>query len=428
MECHHPPPLFLLFQLLVLVLLLIINPTNQQFVPVISNTDLSVLHEIKNALTDLPSSSSPFFSSWDFNSRDPCSTFTGIVCSVINNPAERRITSLTLGTGYSDSRGLAGYLPNSVSNLTELTQLILFPGIVTGPIPPQLGLLQNLRVISLTNNRLTGSIPVSVSSLANLHTLDLSYNLLTGSIPPGLKTGLPRLKVLILSSNRLTGHLPDLPAQLLHLDLKRNRISGTLPVQMPLTLRYLSLSVNKMWGPLNGCLDSLSELVYLDLSMNKFGGPIPSSLFRATTHLSSLFLQRNNFSGRVPTLSPAPFYGPGSVVDLSHNALTGELSTVLVGAESVFVNNNRLMGRVPEEYITRVNSGSIRTLYLQHNYISGLPEPGPVMPPDTASVCLTYNCMEPPAWVMACPASAGGQISRPADQCAAFYNGNSSTG
>lgn len=412
--------LLLLFQLLIFFS----NPTTtiQQNSPIISNSDLSALYEIKNTLTDIPSSS-PFFSTWNFKSPDPCSSFAGITCTAVNS-GRRRITSLTLGTGLSDSRGLAGSLPASLSNLTELTQLILFPGVVTGPIPSQVGSLKKLRVISLTNNRLTGPIPTTISSLSNLHTLDLSYNQLTGSVPPNIKTGLPKLKVLVLSSNRLAGHLPELPTQLLHLDLKNNGISGILPVQMPLTLRYFSLSINKMWGPLNG-LDSLSELVYLDLSMNKFSGPIPASLFRPS--LSSMFLQRNNLSRGVPSLSSPPSYGPGSIVDLSHNILTGELSTVLIGAESIYLNNNRLMGKVPEEYVVSVNSGSTKTLYLQHNYISGFPKPGSATP-DSASVCLNYNCMVPPVWLTACPASAGGQLSRPANQCAAFYNRSSSTG
>ncbi|KAF2298238.1 hypothetical protein GH714_020779 [Hevea brasiliensis] len=374
--------------------------------------DLTALAAIKDSLTGIPGSN--FFSTWDFASQDPCSTFSGITCSL------NRVTSLTLGTGLSDSPGLAGSLSPSLSNLTELTQLVLYPGLVTGPIPPQLGGLRSLRVISLTNNRLTGPIPSSLSSLPNLHTLDLSYNQLTGSIPPGLFTGLSELKVVIMAWNSLSGELPRrMSTPLLHLDLKSNRLGGILPLEMPSSLHYLSVSRNNMWGPLNG-LGSLSELVYLDLSMNQFNGPIPSSVFRPS--LASLLLQRNNLSGGVPSrlVDPSSSYGEGSIVDLSHNLLSGELSPVLAGVESLFLNNNYWVGRVPMEYVDSFYRGRTKTLYLQHNYISEFPlEPGLALP-DTASLCLSYNCMVPPVRLTACPASAGVQLPRPEAQCVAF--------
>jgi hypothetical protein len=403
-----------LFLFLLLLLVNACHPSHQNQNK-ISLNDLAALAAIKDSLTDIPGSN--FFSTWDFTSPDPCSTFSGITCSL------NRVTILTLGTGLSNTPRLAGFLSPSLSNLTELTQLILYPGIVTGPIPPQLGRLSNLRVLSLTNNRLKGPIPSSLSSLPNLHTLDLSYNQLTGSIPAGLFTELAQLKVMILASNQLSGELPRMvSAEILHLDLKDNKLTGTLPLRLPSTIRYLSASKNMMGGPLNG-LQSLSELEFLELSMNQFSGPIPSSLLRPT--LSSLFLQRNNLSGGVPSPSPPPssMYGEGSIVDLSHNFLTGELSPVLAAVETLFLNNNHLMGRVPEEYVKSVYGGSTKTLYLQHNYITGFPLEAGLALPDTLSLCLTYNCMVPSVGLMGCPASAGGQLSRPRSQCVVFNHG-----
>lgn len=185
-----------------------------------------------------------------------------------------------------------------------------------------------------------------------------------------------------------------------------------------------------MWGPLtNGTLESLSDLEFLDLSMNQFTGPIPAQLFFRPM-LSSLFLQRNYLSGGLP-LKPEdgePLVGSngqGSIVDLSHNLISGELSTVLDGVESLFLNNNRLMGKVPEEYVKSVCRGSTRTLYLQHNYFTGIPLNEGIVLPDTVSLCLSYNCMEPPAKQMTCPANAGEELSRPAAQCSVFNNDDS---
>ncbi|XP_057433356.1 probable inactive leucine-rich repeat receptor kinase XIAO [Lotus japonicus] len=385
-------------------------------------SDLKALLSIKNTLTEL-SSAKPFFSTWNLTAPDPCSSFSGVTCTF------SRVTILSLG---ADSLPLAGSLPLSISSLTELTQLILSPGIVTGSIPPQLARLTKLRVISLPNNRLTGTIPSTFSSLTNLHTLDLSHNQLAGSIPPSL-TELPQLRVLILASNSLTGPLQSsVSSPLLHLDFKNNKLTGPLPPSLPSSLRYLSLSKNRMWGPLPNGLESLSELEFLDLSMNQFSGPIPAQLFFRPT-LSSLFLQRNNLSGGLPR-GPGPdnrqpsigssSYGQGSIVDLSHNSLSGELSTVFDGVESLFLNNNRLMGSVPEEYVKSVCRGSTRTLYLQHNFFTGIPlEAGTVLP-DTASLCLSYNCMELPPAVMTCPASSGEEMSRPTTQCSVFQKGS----
>ncbi|KAL2482170.1 Leucine-rich repeat (LRR) family protein [Forsythia ovata] len=409
--------------LLALVLYLIHSQsTNAQSQNKISPIDLDALLQIKNTLVDIAISTSPhFFSSWDFDSSDPCSSFAGVTCS--SSEQSRRVYSLVLGTGLSDSPGLTGTLSPSIVNLTELTQLVLFAGIVTGPIPLQLGSLKKLRVISLTNNRLTGAIPESIFTLPDLHTLDLSHNQLSGTIPVTL-FALNQLKVLVLASNRISGQLPSgFPQQLLHLDFSQNNISGMLPQWMPSSLRYLSASQNRMWGALN-CLELISELVYLDLSMNHFSGGLPASLFQPK--LNSMLLQRNNLSGGLPPLPPY-LYGPGSIIDLSHNFLTGELTQVLVGVESLFLNNNQLTGTVPKEYFESVSLGRTKTLYLQHNYITGYPTAAvssSSLPRDTVAVCLSYNCMVVPAVVglMECPGGVGGQISRPAYQCSAFHN------
>ncbi|XP_050238365.1 DNA damage-repair/toleration protein DRT100 [Mercurialis annua] len=409
-----------------LLLSILVLNVYQQAALEMKSIDLEALAAIKNSLTDINPGSGNFFSTWDFTSPRPCSTFSGVSCYL------GRVTSLTLGTGLSDSPGLAGQLSPALSNLTQLTQLVLHPGIVTGPIPPQLARLDNLRVISLTNNRLTGSIPTSLSMLRKLHTLDLSQNQLTGSIPLGILTGLRELRVLILASNSLTGEFPSCSSGLLHLDLRNNRLRGTLPLEMPSSLRYLSISRNEMWGPING-LESLPDLEHLDLSMNQFNGPIPHALlFRVRERggsLSSLLLQRNNLSGGVPL--PLPSSSPlliseGSTVDLSHNSLSGELTGVLAGVESLFLNNNRWTGKVPKEYVDSLYQGTTQTLYLQHNYITAFPLDPSLPLPDTVSLCFSYNCIAPPLplGMATCPASAGSRISRPESQCMAFNNGS----
>ncbi|CAB4266940.1 unnamed protein product [Prunus armeniaca] len=89
--------------------------------------------------------------------------------------------------------------------------------------------------------------------------------------------------------------------------------------------------------------------------MNRLSGPLPQTMFRTT--LQSLLLQQNNLSGWVlPMGSQPPSYGEGSIADLSHNSITGELSPILAGVESLFLNNNRLIGREMLSSTTLVNS------------------------------------------------------------------------
>ncbi|XP_010465817.1 PREDICTED: leucine-rich repeat receptor-like serine/threonine-protein kinase BAM2 isoform X2 [Camelina sativa] len=393
---------------LFLLLLTLVHSTFSSLAP----TDRAALESIRDSLTDMPGSA--FFSSWDFTVPDPCSSFSGLTCS----SSLGRVTGLSLGPN------LSGSLSPSISNLTHLTQLILYPGSVTGPLPPRFDSLPLLRVISLTRNRLTGPIPVSLSSLSSLHTLDLSYNQLSGSLPPFLTT-LPQLKVLVLASNHFSNNLNPVSSPLFHLDLKLNQISGELPPAFPITLRYLSLSGNSMQGTINA-LEPLTELIYIDLSMNQFTGAIPNSLFSPT--ISTMFLQRNNFTSIATSIAPA-LLPQGSIVDLSHNSISGDLPPALAGAEALFLNNNRLTGDIPEEYVKSLINGTTKQLFLQHNYFTRFPWNSGLQLPDSVSLCLSYNCMEtdPVVGLSTCPIEVAPLLSRPASQCSRFYN-HSSTG
>ena len=57
---------------------------------------------------------------------------------------------------------------------------------LTGPIPPEIGCLSNLRKLELQNNQLTGSIPSEIGNLTNLTRLWLYDNQLTGEIPDSI--------------------------------------------------------------------------------------------------------------------------------------------------------------------------------------------------------------------------------------------------
>ena len=79
---------------------------------------------------------------------------------------------------------------------------------MTGPIPAELGNLEDLTVLSISGNMLTGAIPAQLGELASLEELYLSHNQLSGAIPAELGA-LSVLEQLEIHNNPLlTGCVP----------------------------------------------------------------------------------------------------------------------------------------------------------------------------------------------------------------------------
>jgi len=83
---------------------------------------------------------------------------------------------------------------------------------LSGPIPPDIGLLSGIHTLNFSPNSLTGSIPESFSNLAQIESLDLSYNMLSGEIPPPL-VSLSFLSVFSVAYNNLSGSVPEMKGQ-----------------------------------------------------------------------------------------------------------------------------------------------------------------------------------------------------------------------
>ena len=97
---------------------------------------------------------------------------------------------------------LTGPIPPELGGLEELRWLILWGNDLTGEIPPELGGLSNLEWLSLANARLSGPIPPELGDLQKLVSLILGDNDLSGPIPPELG-GLEKLENLGLGGNEL---------------------------------------------------------------------------------------------------------------------------------------------------------------------------------------------------------------------------------
>ncbi|TVU13972.1 hypothetical protein EJB05_37412, partial [Eragrostis curvula] len=111
--------------------------------------------------------------------------------------------------------------------------------------------------------------------------VQLSGNQLSGEIPPQMGE-MRNLSLLLLDDNRLTGRLPPDIGQLplLVLNVSRNNISGTIPLEIcsMLSLEMMDLSYNNFSGELPGSLIQLTELNSFNVSYN----PLLSGTFRTT--------------------------------------------------------------------------------------------------------------------------------------------------
>ncbi|KAK4756490.1 hypothetical protein SAY87_006617 [Trapa incisa] len=368
---------------------------------ILDPTDFLALQSVRRSLQDLPGSN--FFTSWDFTA-DPCN-FAGVYCE------SDKVIALNLGDPRAGSPGLTGRIDPAIGQLSSLAELTVVPGRIFGPLPQTLYQMKSLRFLAISRNYISGGIPANLGLLRGLRTLDLSYNQLTGPIPRSIGT-LPELSNLILSHNRLSGSIPPfISSSLTRLELKHNGLNGSLgPTTLPQSLQYLSLSWNHLDGPVDRLLPRLDRLSYLDLSKNRFTGLIPCRIF--TFSITNLQLQRNLFSGPVQPADQVTI----PAVDLSYNRLSGPLSAMLSTVQNLYLNNNQFSGEVPASFVDRLLAASIQTLYLQHNFLTGIQISPAADIPLSSSLCLQYNCMVPPVQAP-CPLKAGEQKTRPTSQC-----------
>jgi hypothetical protein len=159
------------------------------------------------------------------------------------------------------------FLPSS----TTLQVLRLPSNQLSGPIPPEFGMLVSLQYLILENCNLSGPIPAELGQLDALVGLFLSGNQLTGHIPTELSR-LKALTVLGLGYNELTGPIPAVLGQLsalTHLFLDDNQLTGLIPAELGQleALSTLYLADNQLTGPIPaelGLPKGLAELIICD--------------------------------------------------------------------------------------------------------------------------------------------------------------------
>ena len=272
------------------------------------------------------------------------------------------------------NHGLRGELPAELTNLTQLTSLVLSNNELSGPFPPELGGLSNLERLELSGNGLSGEIPPELGELSNLWFLSLGDNDLTGEIPPWLG-GLSNLTALALDNNDLTGPIPPELGELSN-------------------LRSLFLANNDLTGEIPPELGGLEKLVQLSLHNSGLSGEIPPWL-GGLSRLRDLYLQNNDLTGPIP-----PELGDlQKLVDLrlGDNDLSGQIPPELGGLEKLEylgLGGNEL-GAFPQTFL---NLRNLRNASVQCN-------PGGVCVPGTSEFVAWTNGLEDADELAFCNAS-----------------------
>ncbi len=170
-----------------------------------------------------------------------------------------------VGDNWLTDRPLDDWQGVSIDATGRVTTIDLGWNNLSGEIPPELGLMSNLKVLHLAGNELTGEIPSELGQLPSLESLVLYYNQLTGDIPAELGR-LSNLLSLRLDGNRLTGEIPaelGRLSNLLELNLRSNQLVGEIPPELSdlASLKKLLVSHNSgLTGPLPGGLVELTQL------------------------------------------------------------------------------------------------------------------------------------------------------------------------
>ncbi|MCP4220554.1 MAG: S8 family serine peptidase [bacterium] len=267
---------------------------------------------------------------------------------------------------------LTGSIPVELCSLVNLTHLGLNNNSLTGSIPPEIGNLTALTYLRFDVNDLTGSIPVELANLPNLQSLYIYNNKLSGVIPPELGN-LSQLRDLYLSSNQLSGAIPPELGNLSNLralQVFSNQLTGPIPAALGnlSNLNSLYLNSNQLTGSIPPELGNLTQLYYLYLSTNELTGPIPSELSNLSL-LYYIFLSSNELTGSIPPeLGNLPrligLYLGGNQLDGTIPVELGNLSNL----QALTLSSNKLTGSIPAQL---GNLTELYYIYIQNNQLTG---------------------------------------------------------
>ncbi|KAK8675624.1 hypothetical protein V6N13_033689 [Hibiscus sabdariffa] len=209
---------------------------------------------------------------------------------------------------------LNGTIPSEWASM-KLSFMSLEANQFSGPIPPQLGDLVNLKTLLLSSNQLTGNLPVTFISLRNLTDFRINDNNFNGRIPNFIQNW----------------------RQLRRLEMHASGLQGPIPKGLFLPSKLLVLRISDIQGPSNGfpMLRNMRGLVTLVLRNCNISGRIPDYIWKME-YLAMFFLSGNLLSGDVPD----SILKQGTSIDLSYNNFNWQGPEKPVCQENLNLNLN----------------------------------------------------------------------------------------
>lgn len=240
----------------------------------------------------------------------------------------------------------SGTIPVSLGKLFALEELDLSGNELTGPIPASLGRLTALRRLTLADNQLNGAIPISLGQLSELVVLDISSNSLEGVVSEAHFTSLSMLKHLSAASNFM---------------LTFKMRPGWIP---PFQLENILVGSCKMGPPFPPWLQTQHNVDQLHLSNASISGALP--IWLHDMNISEIDLSHNHITGRISSL-PLSL----KTVDLSNNLVTGPLphNLSMPVLKSLLLSDNLLNGSIPDT-LCKISS-KLQVLDLSKNRFDG---------------------------------------------------------
>ncbi|ACI64439.1 predicted protein [Thalassiosira pseudonana CCMP1335] len=300
------------------------------------------------------------------------------------------------------SNNMSGPIPPEIGVLVYLTTYISFFNAQTGSIPTALGLIAPLQTFDVESNNLDGDlfkpeysgpnglkeivnwraslnnfagpIPTEIGLWTKIQNLWFADNEITGTVPVEIGN-LVELGAFLFYSNNIAGTLPvelgNLNA-LTWIDMEDNDIVGTIPEEFysNLELEEVILKNNSISGTISDKVGDLSKLATFWASFNELSGSIPTT-FGNNLNLEELELQNNKITGVIPSefgnLEALEF------LSMESNALTGEIPPEMFGPQLgalriLYMNDNKLVGPVPENY---GQTPRLKDLWMSDNQLTG---------------------------------------------------------
>ncbi|KAB1204631.1 hypothetical protein CJ030_MR8G012703 [Morella rubra] len=267
-------------------------------------------------------------------------------------------------------------------NTCHITHLNLGQNVLSGPIPAEIGQLQNMQYLSFSSNNFYGPLPAELGNLASLQQLWASDNLFTGKLPEFFGT-LTELKDLRLQGTSLEGPIPssfraltkledlrigDLSQEDSALDFLENqtslsilslrdcRVSGEIPERIGTFAKLLYLYIpkdnlciclrylgnNNLSGQLPENIVS-PKLMALDVSFNPISGNLPLNYSRVGFVMkASEMLQCLQPNASCTTKLPASSFSVkcGGTEQISSSGIKFDDDSENLGAASMYMNSN----------------------------------------------------------------------------------------